>query len=1150
MTVKETHFLRDDPATSDELGTHAKLADLIRDEIRDSHEGRSIALVGDWGSGKSTIIELLKSGFAAAEHTHLFIYDAWSHQGDSLRRAFLDDFIGSLKGRITDEQAAKATEQVWNRTETTTSTSEPVLRRHAKMLLISLALIPLGMKLFNVPAGQFPCALFSWQNLVAYFFLLSPVVAVFILGFINSYAGTGIKTFFFGESHDSPDFSVLSFFFEKVQGRIERKHIKTPVDSIQTFREVFSQLLDDAHVRDSELRIAIIIDNIDRIPADQARDFWSTMQTFFGDGGGLRRPQSRKYWLVAPFSVEALSFLFRNASVAGGTTAEKIKDEARTKAQSYIDKTFGLAFYVPPPILTNWRRYLLAKLQDAFPQHSEPELIAVREVYDVARGSAAVTPRDMKLFINALVVLHRQRGDEMSLAVMAVYVLKRESIGTTIDDKLLSAREQRLIDERDWRIPIAALHFGVTADEATQLLLEEPMLSALREGSKAKLKEFEPRPGFTHVLGRVVRLQLELPDADKGGALATMAATVGALDGASKPELTMIWRTIGIGLRRVKVWEGLSEDSAPGITAALTHSGENKGALANTLAEALTKAAVPELDGDFQSANSGGANWLASAMALIESIGPGKAPNIGFPGTIRMKIEILLQVAESEAAAEAKKHLLLNASPDEFAKGLHAEITAGRFPRAQSQMVKLLVDTLGIDVPWTAIVTAAAERLKVADLGAKEADALIVLLISVRSIGGFEAAGNALRELSTQGHLSHLLHLHRKQPMRSTIIAGTVLANPEFNRPTQIEQSASGDAVFNDLLASAVIDPSIVQAAAQLTKETRSEVRLFEAGSSNAKVARFAAAVMGQLAQAADPFPIQPGDVIDQRAFLEANADLNPLSLFLRKLAKWGDTLHLLASQPFEVARGRFYRAALEAASSEDAPPLVQFLANGMAALDKPEWEKALQATSGASLDLLELAGEVRGRDASFNLPLPARDAVVELVRRIGSGKPAPSDDIRGRLSKLIPLLPEAQRDSLARDVIDEMANQTDVSNLTRRIEAIGEHVNFSNDDDPDRIVRRILSPAVGAATERSAGWMAAIIGRQLDFFRSVRADPLNEFGLRLRAALNNRQQLTPAVVDSLTTIAGLLDIELTNAEEPPESPPSGLNGDDGSAKS
>ena len=86
--------------------------------------------------------------------------------------------------------------QIWNRTETTTTTKEPVLRRHAKVLLLTLALIPLGMKLFELPANAtLHEGLFQSRNIVAYLFLMAPVLAVLLFGFINWTNFTHIKDF-------------------------------------------------------------------------------------------------------------------------------------------------------------------------------------------------------------------------------------------------------------------------------------------------------------------------------------------------------------------------------------------------------------------------------------------------------------------------------------------------------------------------------------------------------------------------------------------------------------------------------------------------------------------------------------------------------------------------------------------------------------------------------------------------------------------------------------------------------------------------------------------------------------------------------------------------------------------------------------------
>jgi hypothetical protein len=219
---------------------------------------------------------------------------------------------------------------------------------------------------------------------------------------------------------------------------------------------------------------------------------------------------SRPGFAASPFSVEALSFIFGDSALgmAGATagdvgkdkgeldtngTSARRADDAKMRAKAYIDKTFGLAFYVPPPILSNWRSYLLGCLEEAFVEHDASALGAVRDVYDFGRtGTGFVTPRDIKLFVNSLVGLYRQRGEDVPLTMMASYLLHREEIcGTDIPDDLVTPRERRAVGAADWLANMAALHFGVPLKEGEQLLLYEPVVWALRE------RPPEPEPTAT-----------------------------------------------------------------------------------------------------------------------------------------------------------------------------------------------------------------------------------------------------------------------------------------------------------------------------------------------------------------------------------------------------------------------------------------------------------------------------------------------------------------------------------------------------------------------------------------------------------------------------------------------------------------------------
>jgi len=93
-----TVLLSDEPASKDEFGSqsHQRLADALANLIRTEKGGKSIALEGSWGSGKSTVVKLLTDQFSEDSDTVILTFDAWAHQGDPLRRTFLESLIDRL----------------------------------------------------------------------------------------------------------------------------------------------------------------------------------------------------------------------------------------------------------------------------------------------------------------------------------------------------------------------------------------------------------------------------------------------------------------------------------------------------------------------------------------------------------------------------------------------------------------------------------------------------------------------------------------------------------------------------------------------------------------------------------------------------------------------------------------------------------------------------------------------------------------------------------------------------------------------------------------------------------------------------------------------------------------------------------------------
>ena len=150
------HFIRDEPADTDFLGSHGRLATSIATVISQTRDLKVIGLLGSWGAGKSTVVRLLQQSLRdldkkTGESTFCFFYDAWLHQNDPPRRAFLETLIDYL---INEKQTKQ---EVWQRkldalnrkTEKSETTSTPTLTASGKLIAFSLLFWPISFSLLG-----------------------------------------------------------------------------------------------------------------------------------------------------------------------------------------------------------------------------------------------------------------------------------------------------------------------------------------------------------------------------------------------------------------------------------------------------------------------------------------------------------------------------------------------------------------------------------------------------------------------------------------------------------------------------------------------------------------------------------------------------------------------------------------------------------------------------------------------------------------------------------------------------------------------------------------------------------------------------------------------------------------------------------------
>src|ERR1700741_1351653 len=93
-------FIDNTPQGTDlfEGKSQERVAENIVKVLINNDKGQIIGIEGEWGSGKSNLIEIIRKKLIATDSGkyHFFIYDAWGHQEDLQRRSLLEEITSFL----------------------------------------------------------------------------------------------------------------------------------------------------------------------------------------------------------------------------------------------------------------------------------------------------------------------------------------------------------------------------------------------------------------------------------------------------------------------------------------------------------------------------------------------------------------------------------------------------------------------------------------------------------------------------------------------------------------------------------------------------------------------------------------------------------------------------------------------------------------------------------------------------------------------------------------------------------------------------------------------------------------------------------------------------------------------------------------------
>ena len=518
MDIKQSAIIPDEPADQDQFfgAGHQRSANALGYAVEQLAErDGAIGLEGPWGAGKSTVINLAAQEFAKSKSGslkhHFFTFDLWVHHPEMLKLAFLEEFIAWAHTNkfLTNKQEKEFGERVTDREITTRIQNKRQFSYNGILFVLLFPLLPLAYAwlspfAFAPNTSTMPNLLsIKGIGLNANELAITSLVGLYVVFAWSTIWGLGTKKVSGLKAALSAAARMFSreTDYDKITQSVRERNPTN--EEFQTFfREILSVVQKDND------RIVFIFDNIDRLPNRSVPKVWSEARSIFAmQSRGKVWPNSHVTAIV-PYDATYIAEAFENGSNSEPPTGER--------AQHLIRKTFDITVRVAPPLSTDWKKFLEAKLDEAFSEPlSDSEKYKLFKLFDIdlQENGSLPTPRNIISYINSVGAIWNQWGDEIDVTHMALYVLVRNTIESNNkqlkNGTCVNPRQARVLEDSAYLKNLAALHFNVQPEHAYQVLLGQDIERLAISSNTDEFVELSKSPGFIEVFPDVVLMRVE-----------------------------------------------------------------------------------------------------------------------------------------------------------------------------------------------------------------------------------------------------------------------------------------------------------------------------------------------------------------------------------------------------------------------------------------------------------------------------------------------------------------------------------------------------------------------------------------------------------------------------------------------------------------
>lgn len=462
--IEYPRFIPTTPSGIDKFegGSQKRLSETIaqhfqkNDLLGENALPRIIGIEGEWGSGKSNVVKMLREQLKGKYY--FFEYDAWGHQEDLQRRSILELLTQELVKNnflvgetIVEFKNGEKEKVTWpdklKYLLARKSEAESLTYPRVSEGMVAAFLVTILTPVFTYIAYAIKPANTTWISIVIALFPVICSLFVWVLACI------------FGKRKYG-----LSYLLAIYQGEVKRNRtyevLNVDEPTVYEFKKWMQDISDYIETNNAP-KLVIVFDNMDRLPSEKVKELWSSIHTFFADGG------FKNIWAIIPFDEKHLSCAFGNE--------KEDNSFAREVTKLFIKKTFPIVYRVAPPVITDYKIVFDKLFVEAFGTSVDfDSRETINRVFRIEKPSTNV--RDIISFINEMVALKQEWGESISIENIALFCLEKEQILNNPVNEILSGsyllNTNSIIDNCiQLQREMAALVYGVEVEYAQQIPL-------------------------------------------------------------------------------------------------------------------------------------------------------------------------------------------------------------------------------------------------------------------------------------------------------------------------------------------------------------------------------------------------------------------------------------------------------------------------------------------------------------------------------------------------------------------------------------------------------------------------------------------------------------------------------------------------------